>query len=171
MRFYLILAAALMMAFVTAAESQTKAQPKAQGQGIFLLGPGMPSAFTFDAQSSSCSAAIGTLGAPGPGPFNEPAMKLQNVNFGMVVYSLKHTRFEVKDKTVRIEGTARSITTVNDKMIENAVYRFEAVAVDNSADGSKDTWVMTLYGKGLMFDKHPFGTDKGLVSGNIVTSK
>ena len=66
-------------------------------------------------------------------------------------------------------GRARSITTVNDNIVENAVYQYKVEATDGGAAG-KDSFSMTLQGKDLMFDEHTFAPTKGggLVSGNVV---
>ncbi len=57
--------------FVVLLTSPTHAQEQAHGQGSYLLGPGMPTVFSFDSQSMSCSVAWGTLAAPGPGPVTD----------------------------------------------------------------------------------------------------
>lgn len=44
------------------------AAPRAEGAGIYLMEPGLPSVFTFDRDTMSCSVSWGTMGAPGPGP-------------------------------------------------------------------------------------------------------
>ncbi len=103
---------------------------QAEGQGSYLLGPDRPTLFTFDRGSMSCSVSWGTLSAPGPGPFSEPEMNLERVNFGMIVFSLEVASFQVKENHVTMTGTARSITTVNDDIVENAVYQFTAEAID-----------------------------------------
>jgi len=140
----------------------------AQGQGSYLLGPEMPTLFTFDHGSMSCSVSWGTLAAPGPGPFSDPKMKLDRVNFGMVVYSLTVSSFQAVRNRVTMTGLARSITTVNERIVENAVYQFRVEAVDGGPP-SEDTFSMTLEGKGLMFDGHTFAPSpgKGLVAGNV----
>lgn len=132
------------------------------------MGPGMPSVFTFDRTSMSCSVSWGAMGAPGPGPFSEPAMQLEGVNFGMIVFSLSVDRFEVADHGVAMSGTARSITTVDDAIVENAVYRFDVEAVDGGAP-KEDRFSMTLHDAGLMFDAHTFapGAGRGIASGDI----
>lgn len=94
--------------------STTLANDAAEGEGIYLMGSGMPSVFTFDRNSMSCSVSWGTMGAPGPGPFTEPSMSLDQVNFGMVVFSVSVDRFDAADGRIEMTGTARSITTVND---------------------------------------------------------
>jgi hypothetical protein len=144
---------------------------KAQGQGSYLLGPDLPTIFTFDRDSMSCSVSWGTMGAPGPGPFTDAHMQLEQVNFGMIVYSLEIKSFTVDQNRVTMTGQARSITTVNDKFVENAIYGFTVNAVD---DGSPvaDSFSMTLHGPGLMFDEHTFepvaGAEAGLTNGDIV---
>ena len=45
---------------------RARRRQKVDGQGVYLMGPGMPSVFTFDAGSMSCSVSWGTMGAPGP---------------------------------------------------------------------------------------------------------
>jgi len=144
---------------------------KAQGQGSYLVGPNMPTIFTFDRDSMSCSAAWGTLGAPGPGPFTDAHMQLEQVNFGMIVYSLEVKSFTVNQNRVTMTGQARSITTVNDKIVENAVYGFTVNAVDGGSPVA-DSFSMTLHGPGLMFDEHTFepGAEAlaGLTNGDIV---
>ena len=94
------------------------------------MGPGMPSVFTFDRNSMSCSVSWGTMGAAGPGPFSEPDMKLERVNFAMVVFSVKVDRFSAADHHVMMIGTARSINTVNSETAENAIYSFTVEATD-----------------------------------------
>lgn len=142
---------------------------QAEGQGSYLLGPDRPTLFTFDRGSMSCSVSWGTLSAPGPGPFSEPEMNLERVNFGMIVFSLEVASFQVKENHVTMTGTARSITTVNDDIVENAVYRFTAEAIDGGP-AEKDSFSMTLHGDGLMFDAHTFEPAEGggLVSGDVV---
>ena len=141
----------------------------AQGHGSYLLGPGQPTIFTFDRESMSCSAAWGTLGAPGPGPFSDAHFQLDHVNFGMIVYSVKVSSFTVDKNRVTMTGQARSITTVNDRIVENAVYEFTVDATDGGSP-TNDRFSMTLHGKGLMFDDHAFepGAGAGLTIGDIV---
>lgn len=120
-----------VVGFVSLAGSPlANAYRQAEGAGSYLLGPGLPTVFTFDRDSMFCAVSWGTLGAPGPGPFTDPNMKLARVNFGMVVFSLKVTSFEVVNNRVTMTGQARSITTVNDKIVENAIYQFKVEAVD-----------------------------------------
>ncbi len=144
----------------------------AAGQGSYLLGPGMPTVFTFDAGSMSCSVSWGTLGAPGPGPFSDAGMGLENVNFGMIVFSLRLASFEVDEHRVTMTGEARSITTVNDEIVENAVYRFTVEAVDGGRK-DEDRFSMTLHGDGLMFDGHTFAPVEGagLVAGDVAIAR
>jgi hypothetical protein len=141
---------------------------QAQGQGVHLLGEGMPTLFTFDDGSMSCSVSWGTMGAPGPGPFSSPEMNLENVNFGMVVYSVDVSYFEVSGNRVTMRGKARSITSVNEGLVENEVYDFEVEAVDGGA-AENDSFSMSLKGEGLMFDGHTFAppAGSGLVSGDV----
>jgi hypothetical protein len=139
----------------------------AEGQGSYLLGPGMPTVFTFNHASMSCSVSWGTLAAPGPGPFSESKMGLDKVNFGMVVYSVAVTSFKVVHNRVVMTGLARSITTVNERIVENAIYQFRVEAVDGGPP-AEDSFSMTLEGQGLMFDGHTFApAGKGLVAGNV----
>jgi hypothetical protein len=151
------------------AASAAVAEPRADGEGIYLMGPGMPSVFTFDRDSMSCSVSWGTMGATGPGPFSEPAMKLEQVNFGMIVFSVSVDHFEAVDRRVTRSGTARSITTVNDAVAENALYTFTVEAEDGGAPG-QDRFSLTLHGSELMFDNHTFapGTGSGIVAGDLV---
>ena len=144
----------------------------AEGQGSYLLGPDRPTLFTFDRGSMSCSVSWGTLAAEGPGPFSEPSMNLENVNFGMIVYSLSVASFEVEDSRVTMTGEARSITTVNDQIVENVVYDFTVEAVDGGA-AENDRFAMTLHGAGLMFDGHTFepAESGGLVSGDVTIAQ
>ncbi len=142
-----------------------------QGQGSYLLEPGRPTIFTFDRTSMSCSAAWGTLGAPGPGPFTDAHMELELVNFGMIVYSVEVDSFKVGQNGVTMTGRARSITTVNDKIVENEIYGFTLRAVDGGSPVA-DSFSMTLIGPGLLFDEHTFqpGAEghAGLTNGDIV---
>ena len=117
----------------------------------------------------SCAVSWGTLGAPGPGPFTDPKMKLEKVNFGMVVFSVKVTSFKVVNNRVTMTGQARSITTVNEQIVENVVYQFTVEAMDGGSS-EKDSFSMTLQGKGFMFDGHTFAptAGAGLVSGDVV---
>jgi hypothetical protein len=142
---------------------------EAHGQGSYLLGPGLPTVFAFDRESMTCNAAWGTLGAPGPGPFSDPAMGLENVNFGMIVYSLKVRTFQVHEHTLMMTGRARSITTVNEDIMENAVYTFMVSAVDGGSR-AKDSFSMSMRGEGLLFDGHTFASapGAGLTQGQIV---
>jgi hypothetical protein len=149
---------------------QAKAQEDARGMGSYLLGPGMPTIFTFDRHSMSCSVSWGSLGAPGPGPFSDPDMHMNKVNFGMVVFSLEIRSFEVTNNRVTMTGLARSITTMNQWIMENAIYDFKVEAVDGGPP-AQDSFSMTLKGWGLMFDEHvfrPAGAAAGLVSGDVV---
>ena len=82
--------------------STALADDKANGAGIYLMGPGMPSVFSFDRNSMSCSVSWGTMGASGPGPFSEPKMKLDKVNFGMVVFSVDVDRFDAADRQIHL---------------------------------------------------------------------
>ena len=148
--------------------STALADDRADGEGIYLMGPGMPSVFTFDRESMSCSVSLGTMGAPGPGPFSEPSMKLDKVNFGMIVFSIDVDRFDIADHRVKMTGTARSITTINDTVAENALYRFSVEAVDGGP-AANDSFSLTLHGANLMFDGHTFapGSGSGIASGDI----
>jgi hypothetical protein len=163
----LTLTAAALACLFTA--STALADDKANGEGIYLMGPGMPSVFTFDRDSMSCSVSWGTMGAPGPGPFTEPSMKVDQVNFGMIVFSVNVDRFDAADRHVKMTGTARSITTVNDKVAENALYRFTVEAVDGGPM-ARDSFSLTLHGDNLMFDGHTFApaSGSGIASGDIV---
>ena len=146
-----------------------QAVERADGAGVYLMGPGMPSVFTFDKDSMSCSVSWGTMGAAGPGPFTEPKMKLEKVNFGMVVFSLKVDTFNAANGRVKMTGSARSISTVNDKVAENAVYKFTVEAIDGGP-AEKDSFSLTLHGANLMFDGHTFapGSGAGVASGDVV---
>ncbi len=143
-----------------------------EGAGSYLLGPGMPTVFSFDRQSMSCSVAWGTLAAPEPGPVTDPNMGLENANFGMIVFSLSVTEFQVVANQVTMKGRARSLTTVNENLVENAIYDYTVEAVDGGAPGD-DRFSMTLHGEGLMFDEHTFAPQAGagLVSGDIVITQ
>lgn len=154
---------------VAACAGQAAPGGTAQGQGSYLLGEGRPTIFTFDRDSMSCSAAWGTLGAPGPGPFSDPHMQLDQVNFGMIVYSLEVSSFKVDQNQVTMTGQARSITTANDKIVENAVYQFTVEAVDGGLPAA-DRFSMTLHEQGLMFDGHTFEpvASAGLTEGDII---
>ncbi len=48
-------------------------------------------------------------------------MQLEQANFGMVVFSVSVDRNDVADHRATMSGTARSITTVNDTVAENAL--------------------------------------------------
>ena len=166
--------AALNLALVVllaACNGASKSTGKAQGQGSYLLGPDQPTVFTFDRDSMSCSVSWGTLAAPGPGPFTDAHMELEQVNFGMIVYSLNVKSFTVSNNEVTMTGQARSITTVNDKIVENAIYGFTVHAVDGGSP-TADIFSMTLHGSGLMFDEHTFepspDAKTGLTNGDIV---
>ena len=65
-------------------------------------------------------------------------------------------------------GTARSITTVNDQVAENALYQFTVVAIDGGTP-EKDSFSLTLHGANQMFDGHTFapGSGSGIASGDI----
>jgi hypothetical protein len=166
----MLVAVGLILAACGGAGAQSSTA-KAQGQGSYLLGAGLPTIFTFDKDSMSCAVAWGTLAAPGPGPYTDAHYKLDQVNFGMIVYSVEVKSFTVNKNEVTMTGRARSITTVNDKIVENALYDFMLHAVD---DGSpvNDRVSMTLVGPGLMFDEHTFEppteVQAGLTNGDIV---
>lgn len=119
----------------------------------------------------SCSVSWGSLAAPGPGPYTDAHYQLENVNFGMIVYSVNVESFEVNGNEVTMKGQARSITTVNDKIVENAMYGFTVHAVDGGSP-TADRFSMTLHGPGLMFDEHTFepppDATPGLTNGDIV---
>ena len=85
------------------------------------------------------------MGAAGPGPFSEASMQLEQVNFGMVVFSVSVDRIDVADHRATMSGTARSITTVNDTVAENALYQFTVEAVDGGAP-EEDRVSLTLHG-------------------------
>jgi hypothetical protein len=147
------------------------AEEQARGMGSYLLGPGMPIIFTFDRHSMSCAVSWGTLGAPGPGPYSAPP-DMNKVNFGMVVFSLEISSFEVTNNRVTMTGLARSITTMNQWIIENAIYDFKVEAVDGGPP-AQDSFSMTARGMGsyLLGPGMPtiFTFDPaGLVSGDIV---
>lgn len=170
--FLIVAIPAILLAGVSAIPSDTWAA-QAKGWGIFTMkGFEMPGSFTFESGDVSCSAVFGTLGAPGPGPFSEPHMKLEKVNFGMVMYSVAISKFEVMGNRVSIAGTARSITSVNEKIVENALYSFTVEAADNGSPG-QDVWSMKIMGSGLMFDGAVFETKPGvgLTSGDVVIGK
>ncbi len=124
---------AAVVSSVVLLASPIHADEQAHGQGSYLLGPGMPTVFSFDRQSMSCSVAWGTLAAPGPGPVTDPNMGLENANFGMIVFSLSVTDFRVVENRVTMKGKARSLTTVNQNLVENAVYDYTVEAVDGGA--------------------------------------
>lgn len=73
-------------------------------------------------------------------------------NFGMVVYS------EVVGDTLVIGhmaiqwGQARSITLENGEIVEAVLYDYVVLVRDESEVGGEDTWSMTLWGEGQMFD-------------------
>jgi hypothetical protein len=96
-------------------------------------------------------------------------MNLENVNFGMVVFSLHVSSFHVANQRVTMAGKARSITTVDETIVENAVYDFTVEAVDGGTP-SQDSFSMSLLGEGLMFNGHTFGSQEGagLVGGDVV---
>lgn len=160
--------AALATAWLAVAQPGL-ADPRVEGAGIYLMGPGMPSVFSFDRDSMSCSVSWGTMGAPGPGPFTQAEMGLERANFGMIVFSLSVDSFKVDGRRLKQTGQARSITTVNETIAENAVYEFTVEAVDGGP-AADDSFSLTLHGAGLMFDGHTFapGSGAGLVSGDIV---
>ncbi len=141
----------------------------AEGEGSYLLGPGLPTVFTFDSGSMSCAVAWGTMGAPGPGPFSDVEMGLEEVNFGMLVYSVEVASFVVDGNRVHMTGKARSITTVNEEIVENAIYRFEVEAIDGGSP-EQDSFGMTLHEEGAMFDGHTFAPAEGagLIGGDVV---
>ena len=142
---------------------------RVEGAGIYLMGPGMPSVFTIDRNSMSCSVSWGTMGAPGPGPTTMAEMGLDRVNFGMIVFSLSVDSVRLDGNRLVQTGKARSITTVDEKIAENAVYDFTVEAVDGGP-GTGDSFSLTLHGANLMFDGHTFapGSGAGLVSGDII---
>ena len=167
----------LVMGLVLGLGCTVSGETPARGQGLYDLDPAVagiqPTVFSFDKSHFICAVSFGTMGAPSPGPFSDPSFKLKDVNFAMVVTATKIDKFKVdkKSKTVTIEGTAQSLTTVNEAIAENTTYRFTVTAVDKGA-GNTDTTVLRLFAPkgvtGLLFDKHSFGTEKGLVSGDIV---
>ena len=165
----LLVAGVFLVALLT---TPIHAEEQAHGQGSYLLGPGMPTVFSFDRESMSCAVAWGTLAAPGPGPVTDPNMGLENANFGMIVFSLSVTEFQVIGNEVTMKGRARSLTTVNEDLVENAVYDYTVEAVDGGPP-ENDRFSMTLHGEGLMFNDHTFAPQAGagLVSGDIVISK
>ena len=89
----LVVTVAAILGCASEGGAELPAQMQAEGAGSYLLGPGMPTVFTFDRDSMSCAVSVGTLGAPGPGPFSDPNMNLEDVNFGMVVFSLNVSEF------------------------------------------------------------------------------
>jgi hypothetical protein len=86
----------------------------------------------------------------------------------MIVYSVEVSSFKVEQNQVTMTGQARSITTVNDKIVENALYQFTVEAVDGGLPLA-DRFKMTLHGQGLMFDDHAFEpvVSAGLTEGDI----
>ena len=165
--------AALVTAWIVPAQLGL-ADERVEGAGIYLMEPGMPSVFTVDRNSMSCSVSWGTMGAPGPGPVTMPEMGLDRANFAMIVFSLSVDSLRLDGNRLVQTGKARSITTVDDKIAENAVYDFTVEAVDGGAvdggPGAGDSFSLTLHGADLMFDGHTFapGSGAGLVSGDIV---
>ncbi len=112
----------------------------------------MPSVFSVDRNSMSCSVSWGTMGAPGPDPVTLPEMGLERVNFAIIVFGLSVDRVRLDGNRLLQTGKARSITTVDEKIVENAVYDFTVEAVDGEAvdagpaDG--DSFSLTLHGGG-----------------------
>ncbi len=98
-----------------------------------------------------------------------PEVGLERVNFAKIVFSLSVDRTRLDGNRLLRTGKARSITTVDDKIAENAVYDFTVEAVDGGP-AAGDSLSLTLYGADLMFDGHTFapGSGAGLVSGDIV---
>ncbi len=125
----------------------------------------MPSVFSVDRNSMSCSVSWGTMGAPGPDPVTLPEMGLERVNFAIIVFGLSVDRVRLDGNRLLQTGKARSITTVDEKIVENAVYDFTVEAVDGEAvdagpaDG--DSFSLTLHGADLMFDGHTFAPGSG----------
>ncbi len=160
--------AALVTAWIGLAQPGL-ADGRVEGAGIYLMEPGMPSVFTVDRNSMSCSVSWGTMGAPGPGPVTMPEMGLERVNFGMIVFSLSVDSVRLDGNRLVQTGKARSITTVDEKIAENAVYDFTVEAVVGGP-AAGDSFSLTLHGADLMFDGHTFapGSGAGLVSGDIV---
>ena len=164
----------VVLVFVAVAcAGQSSQGGTAWGQGSYLLGPGLPTVFTFDRNSVSCAVSWGSLAAPGPGPYTDAHYHLDHANFGMIVYSVRVDSFTVNKNEVVMTGQARSITTVNDKIVENALYSFTVHAVDGGSP-TADSFSMTLHGPGYMFDEHTFEPSAdvraGLTTGDIVIS-
>ncbi len=87
----------------------------------------------------------------------------------MIVFSLSVDSLRLDGNRLVQTGKARSITTVDNEIAENAVYDFTVEAVDGGP-AAGDSFSLTLHGAGLMFDGHTFapGSGAGLVSGDIV---
>ena len=62
-----------------------------------------------------------------------PEMGLERVNFGMIVFSLSVDSVRLDGNRLVQTGNARLITTVDEKIAENAVYDFTVEAVDGEA--------------------------------------
>jgi hypothetical protein len=75
----------------------------------------------------------------------------------------------VHGHTLTMTGKARSITTVNENIVENAVYTFKVSAVD-AGSPANDSFSMSMRGNGLLFDGHTFApaAGAGLTEGDIV---
>ena len=124
----------------------------------------MPSVFTVDRNSMSCSVSWGTMGAPGPDPVTLPEMGLERVNFAIIVFGLSVDRVRLDGNRLLQTGKARSITTVDEKIVENAVYDFTVEAVDGEAvdagpaDG--DSFSLTLHGADRCLTAIPLRPDR-----------
>lgn len=142
----LILFASLMLAPGSAfAQSEPTSEPDSVSGTVIhrLESPpdvaGNPSLASITDTGMSCSVSFGNnMGGDG--------------NFSMVVYSE-----EVED-TVTIGrmavqwGTARSITLQDGDILESALYDYIVLVKDESEQDGVDTWSMTLWGDGQMFD-------------------
>ncbi len=69
-------------------------------------------------------------GRIGHGPATMPEMGLERVIFAKIVFSLSVDSVRLDGNRLVQTGKARSITTVDDKIAENAVYDFTVEAVD-----------------------------------------
>ncbi len=60
-------------------------------------------------------------------------MGLQKMNFAIIVFGLSVVRVRLDGNRLQQTGKARSIATVDEKIVENAVYDFTVEAVDGEA--------------------------------------
>ena len=100
---------------------------------------GNPSVASISDSGMSCVVSFGSnMGGPD--------------NFSMVVYSEGVVDTQVVGRMAIQWGRAHSITIENGEIVESARYDYVVLVTDSNRPDAADSWSMTLWGEGMMFD-------------------